>query len=139
MPTGVWEDKFQDRTENTVFMGIHCQGEMQGLMAIQTDKISRIEPVPLVYVDYLATAPWNLSQRTEEPRFRQCGTALMKMAIQHSLDLGHEGRIGLHSLSQAESFYAQKGMENLGVDVNYESLNYFEMTVKKAKIFLSNG
>jgi hypothetical protein len=36
------------------------------------------------------------------------------------------GRVGLHSLRQAEDFYARCGMTRIGPDPNYYDLTYFE-------------
>ena len=42
------------------------------------------------------------------------------------------GRIGLHSLPQAEKFYRRWGMVDLGPDKLYEDLHYFELTTAQA-------
>ena len=47
---------------------------------------------------------------------------------------------GLHSLPQAEDFYEQKcGMTRVGVDPDYESLSYFELTHERAAEILAEG
>ncbi len=49
------------------------------------------------------------------------------------------GRIGLHSLRQAESFYRDTcGMAGLGEDPNEYNLPYFEMTEAQANQFIGN-
>ena len=112
---------------------------MQGLLAVRTDKTCRLAEqagLPLVYVDYLATAPWNyapfLARIGGTPRYRRSGEALMRTAVALSRELGWGGRLGLHALPQADSFYARLGMIPLGVDEAYESLRYFEMTPEQA-------
>ena len=57
-----------------------------------------------------------------------------------SVDEGFHGRVGLHSLPQAEEFYEQKcGMTRIGVDPDYESLSYFELTQERAAEILAGG
>lgn len=58
-----------------------------------------------IYVDYLESAPWNLKNGVEPPRFLGVGTVLLIEAVRMSADAGFEGRVGLHSLPQAEAFY----------------------------------
>lgn len=134
-----WQRKMQAATAATRFFGVQCREEMQGLLAVRTDKTCRLaEQVgsPLVYVDYLATAPWNyaplLARIGKAPRYRRSGEALMRTAVALSRELGWDGRLGLHALPQADAFYARLGMTALGVDEAYESLRYFEMTPEQA-------
>ena len=62
---------------------------------------------------------------------------LIATAVQLSLEEGFRGRIGLHSLPQAETFYATNcGMTDLGKDTKKEGLRYFEMTPAQAAAFL---
>lgn len=52
-------------------------------------------------------------------------------AIQQSFDEGFGGRIGLHDLPQAKTFYADTlGMTDFGADVTKQNLHYFELTEK---------
>jgi hypothetical protein len=56
---------------------------------------------------------------------------------------GGLGRIGLHSLPQADTFYGERcGMPNLGLDVAYSPsfpLRYFEMTDSQAATYLNGS
>ncbi len=108
----------------------------QGLMIVDTSRTSQMEPdrgKGLVYVDYVEVAPWNRPGWQPHRVFRSVGTTFLRTAIQASILLGYEGRIGLHSLPQANSFYAHMGMTNLGVDSAYQDLWYFEMTPEQAR------
>ncbi len=121
--------------------GIECASEMQGLMlCVTAGKTCRIESQkgkPLVYVHFLAAAPWNLPSIARKPRFSLVGTVLIAVAIQLSLDEEFSGRIGLHSLPQADEWYENAcGMTNLGVDPSAQHLKYFEMTPEQASEFL---
>ena len=135
-----WERKWRAATAASRFFGIECDGEMQGLMAVRLDKRCRLPKQvgqPLVYVDYLAAAPWNdavmLARIAELPRLSRVGSALLRSAIHLSVDNGWQGRIGLHGLPQAADFYRMRcGMTDLGADAAYEGLSYFEMTSEQA-------
>lgn len=116
-----------------------AQGETQGLAQIDLTKScqeSRQAGRPLVYLDYLEVAPWNRREIQRPTRFRGVGTALLSAAVQLSLDEGFKGRLGLHSLPQADDFYRGMGMTDLGPDSNYQGLRYFEMTADHARAFL---
>ncbi len=125
------------------FLGIECNGEMQGLMLTGTVgaacRMSSQAGKPLVSVHFLASAPWNLFSFVDNPRFGLVGKIFIAAAVQLSLDNGFHGRVGLHSLPQAEAFYLNEcRMTDLGIDAGPggENLRYFEMTPSQAKIFL---
>jgi len=124
-------------------VGIECAAEMQGLMMTASGHQARLAPdagQELVYVDYLESAPWNVRPFTEEPRFGAVGARLIWAAVEASIAAGLEGRVGLHSLPQAEAFYQGFcGMTNLGEDREYETLAYFEFTRAGAAAFLARG
>lgn len=127
-----WERKARAMTARSVAFAIEADNETQALMIVRTDKPCRVMQQigePMVYIDYLATAPWNLPRLILSPRFARCGLNMVETAIQHSTALGFRGRIGLHSLQSAETFYRTRlGMDDLGLDAGYEDLRYFEMT-----------
>lgn len=126
------------------FFGIRVDGRMEALMMTAVDpvKVARIESQrnkPLVYVDYIESAPWNLPNLVSAPRFKGAGTVLLSAAIQQSRDEEFKGRIGLHALPDVEGWYAHCGMTNLGVDEDYYGLKYFEMTPEQANEFYPEG
>jgi hypothetical protein len=86
-------------------LGIEYQGQMQGLMMVKTAGcVARLLPdagKPLVYVDYIEVAPWNLRVLTNTPRFGGIGVRLIEAAVRFSMDEGLHGRVGLHSFSPA--------------------------------------
>jgi len=123
---------------------ISCAGVTQGLMILDTvKKLSRLEEPkkpPLVYPEYIQTAPWNRKGLVTEPIYSGVGSILLKCAIQTSLDLEYKGRIGLHSVPNAEAFYANHcNMTDLGPDSGYHNMRYFEMTPIQAQAFLKKG
>jgi GNAT superfamily N-acetyltransferase len=116
-----------------------AQGVTQGLAQVDLTKAAR-EPSqagkPLVYLDYVEVAPWNRPGLGRPPRLRGVGSALITAAVALSEEEGFKGRIGLHSLPQADAFYRKIGMTDLGPDAAYQNLRYFEMTAERARAFL---
>jgi hypothetical protein len=138
-----WELKVAEsaRLLSCPTLAIECDGETQGLMLLKTDGhfalSSGEKDRPLVYVTYLATAPWNLRSFVEQPRYSGVGTILMAAAVQMSIEAEFKGRIGLHALPQAEAFYECHGMVDFGVDADKEYLKYYELSSEGAAKFLS--
>ena len=94
----------------------------------------------LVYVDFVENAPWNRPELRNPPLYRGVGTILIRAAIELSKSEEFKGRIGLHSLPQANAFYANTiGMTDLGQDRDYQGLRYFEMTAEHAEAFIKKG
>jgi hypothetical protein len=126
---------------------IMCRGMTQGMMIVDTvTKRCRLptqKGKDLVYVEYLENAPWNRKELLfDPPRYRGVGTILMRGAIELSRSEGFKGRVGLHSLPQSNSFYANTcGMTDLGADSdpNYSPMHYFEMTPEQSEVFIARG
>lgn len=121
--------------------GIECDGEMQGLMLVNTtNHVCRLDSQrgkPLVYVDYIEAAPWNLKELTPTPRYGGVGIRLMEAAVRFSLAEGFSGRVGLHSLPQSEWFYENVCQMTRGdLDSHYEGLCWFELAASNVKSFL---
>ena len=121
-----------------------CDGMTQGMMIVDTTtKRCRIDSQKgrhLVYVEFVENAPWNRPELFDPPRYRGVGSVLIRAAIALSEELEFHGRIGLHSLPQANGFYANTcGMTDLGADPGYENLRYFEMTPERAWAFVAKG
>ena len=124
--------------------GIESEGKMQGLMMLDTaSKTSKVPPdqgKPVVYVDYLESAPWNVRPLVDEPLFSGTGVVLMRAAIQFSIDEGFHGRVSLHALPQSEAFYRDKCMMQFcGNDPNYQNLPYYELTRDLSAKFVQNN
>lgn len=112
--------------------------QVEGVMMIAGGKLSRLPPgsQDIVYVDYLATAPWNRRPVQDPERLRRAGTVLMGAAIELSRMKNLDGRCGLHSLPSAEGFYRKIGMSEFGVDTSYHGLVYFEFDANAASTFM---
>ena len=66
-----------------------------------------------LFVEYLATAPWNVTQ--QEPRaVRKAATALMAELALESDSNGHSGRIMLYAIPDAIEFYQKIGFVETG-------------------------
>lgn len=138
-----WRQKYE-ATEGLLayrMFGIECLSRMQGMMLVKTaGKTCRIvsqRNKPLVYVHFLAAAPWNLPSIVSEPRFALVGSVMIAAAIHLSLAEEFSGRVGLHSLPQADDWYSRGcGMTDLGPDPAVQNLRYFEMTPEQAAEFL---
>jgi hypothetical protein len=122
--------------------GIEAENEWQGLLCAMSEGYQTrlgTPDQPLVYIDYLESAPWNweIGPIKRFGCFRGVGVQLMEAAVRWSMALGYNGRVGLHALPQAEGFYQGRcRMENLGVDVNYHDLCYFEFDESQVSRFL---
>jgi hypothetical protein len=72
------------------------------------------------------------------PRFIGVGTVLIAEAVRLSVEMGLGGRVGLHSLPQAEAFYTRCGMTKVGPDPHYYDLTCFEYTGRQATDWLAS-
>lgn len=139
-----WDTKWSHFSAQLSYqsLAIECNGQTQGMMIVNTIKRCRIQQQAnkhLVYVEYLEAAPWNRKNLANLTRFKGVGTVMIAAAIQLSIDEGNHGRLGLHSLPQADTFYRDKcGMTDLGPDASYDPhpLRYFEMTEAQAAAFI---
>ncbi len=139
-----WHWNWQQKTARVqgllAFRGfsVVALGETQGLAQVDLTKACR-EPSqrgkPLIHLDYLEVAPWNRPEFGTAPRLRGVGSALITAAIALSEGEGFKGRLGLHSLPQADAFYRKIGMTDLGLDAACQNLRYFEMTSSQARAF----
>ena len=129
-----WRNKAGSvKAGHTMLVAVECEGEAQGIMAVLvTPRPGRLENSHVVYVDYLESAPWNLRRFTASPRFGGVGTVLVADAVRLSMEMGLGGRVGPHSLPQAEAFYNRCGMSRVGTDPDYFDLPYYEYTGQQA-------
>lgn len=119
---------------------VEVEGETEGLMQVElaTHRSRAIRNLNLAYVDYISIAPWNRPWPEQPPRFRAIGSILLREAIRTSMEEGFRGRIGLHALPGAVTWYRDKlKMKSFGADPDYQGLHYFEFTEEKARRFLS--
>ncbi len=137
-----WMTKYNRTSKLLAFrwLALECNESMQGLMMLDTaTSLARIQEQsgkPLVYIHDLATAPWNSPEIVQFPKYGWIGRVFIAAAIQISEQEGFKGRLGLHALPQADTYYSEVcGMTDLGKDPTKANLKYFEMTPAQAAKF----
>lgn len=125
-----WDAKWRraEREDRYEAYALEAEEITQGLLLIETQWHRSVLPARsrLVYVEALASAPWNRRAIEDPPYYRGVGTALLNYAYQRSRALGYGGRIGLHALPDAVSFYRRQGLVDYGPDAEKDGLIYFE-------------
>ncbi|HEY2253844.1 MAG TPA: GNAT family N-acetyltransferase [Planctomycetaceae bacterium] len=118
---------------------IICCDQIQGFIVFdEALQPSRRQPgTNLLYITYLATAPWNRRQGDETGLFRHVGRVLVAEAVRESVQLGCPGRIGLHSYWTASPFYEKLRFDDLGPDACRRGMSYFELRTGVAYELLS--
>ncbi len=128
------------------FYGLACGGKLQGIMKVETVahscRLPEQQGKPLVYIDYVESAPWNIKKLMvalgQPQRFRAVGTRLFEAAVLQSQEEGFRGRLGLHSLPGSEGFYINEcGMTPVGRDPHKENLLWCEFTPEQAERYLA--
>jgi hypothetical protein len=129
---------------NYELFGIEADARTQGMMLVLKGgpKCFSRHPehprAPLVYLDFLATAPWNRPSMTAKPVYKGIGRVLFMAAVSLSIEEEFAGRVGLHSLPGAEAFYRnQLNMTDMGKDDAYQNLRYFELSSTQARQLIS--
>jgi hypothetical protein len=121
-------------TKRRVFSLLNS-GEVEAAMMLLFGENSHDQPAqPIVYIDFVAVAPWNRKAFQDPQRFHGLGTVMLGAAVEVSRTLGHDGRCGLHSLPQSEGFYRQIGMRDFGLDAS-KGMRYFEFDASGASTF----
>lgn len=120
--------------------GVEADARTQGMMLVLKGGLKCFSRhpehprAPLVYVDFLATAPWNRPGLTATPTYKGVGRLLFMTAVSLSIEEEFAGRVGLHSLPGAEAFYRnQLNMTDMGKDDAYQNLRYFELSTTQAR------
>lgn len=140
-----WKKAGDLRLLGTTQYGIFCEGRWQALLMAKTvPYTARLAPdkgKPLVYVDFVEAAPWNwkVPAIDQDREFLALGSTLLKAAVQQSLKEEFHGRVGLHALPKAETFYGGIGMTPLGADSQKQNLVYFEFSRENAQHFVTKG
>jgi hypothetical protein len=120
---------------------ITCEGGLQGMMfvenALHRCQLPDQQGKNLIYVEYLESAPWNQKALKNPPKYAGVGLSLICAAVELSAQEGFRGRIGLHSLPQANGYYTRLGLADLGLGYGYANLNYFELSERSARSFLN--
>src|SRR6266487_3540651 len=116
---------------------LECDKMTQGFMRLELTHRSRMNNEHLIYIDYVAVAPWNQTSRVKVPRFKTIGTILFTQAVGTSFDEQFAGRLGLHALPGAVTWYRDRlKMRSFGPDKDYHDLEYFEYDEALANQFM---
>lgn len=125
--------------------GVSLDGKTQGMMLLKINATSRLAPVGgrgkalgMVYIDFLASAPWNRLEDGSLDRkvYKLVGAVMMRKAVEISISAGYGGRVGLFSLQGAQTWYRGLGMIEMD---NSSGLSYFEFTPEAAQKFFTYG
>lgn len=137
-----WVGKARDAVSSMAFetFALECDGDTQGLMLVNLASFARLDSQrgrDLVYIELIASAPWNRPTHSEGAKYKGVGRVLIGTAIRLSIDQGFNGRIGLHSLATSGSWYKDVlRLTDWGYDT-VKGMQYFEMTDEQATAFLT--
>jgi hypothetical protein len=95
---------------------------------------------PLVYIEYIETAPWNwpIPELGLSRRYKGLGHILFRHVVRRSFQLGYQGRVGLVALPQAKKFYQSiLKMTHISDETSFGDLSYFELTEARALEFIN--
>jgi hypothetical protein len=123
-----WKKRLSVLDDRFEAYAVEYEGLTQGLLWIETQWHYSWRNLAhrIVYIEALASAPWNRRSLDDPPYLRGVGAALLLYARRRSYTLGYEGRVGLHALPEAEAFYQRQNMPDYGRDPEKENLRYFE-------------
>jgi hypothetical protein len=114
-------------------------GLAQAFMLIRSGHVVRCDNGhrrPLVYVNFLEVAPWN-KPTAPHRAFQGLGPILLRIACDISIQRGYNGRVGLHSVAEAEDFYRRIGFQVFDCPSEYNEL-YMELSGPEARKLLSD-
>jgi GNAT superfamily N-acetyltransferase len=92
----------------------------------------------VVYVSFLEVSPKLRAQAGERSRRFGFGAFLLGVACERAMQLGLDGRLGLHATPAAEGFYERQGFTRHDCPNEYHEV-YFELSGDAATSFLSRG
>ena len=98
------------RPQDYRVFGLRVGQEWQGAMlTLKNEKVAKLDPAkgrPLIYADFLESAPWNWTVPgiNQFRRYGKVGPVLLRFAVEQSIAEGYGGRLGLHAIDQAEGF-----------------------------------
>jgi len=132
-----WRLSLSARRAKYRIFGLSVAGTWQGVMLTLKDTyVAHLAPdagKPLVYLDFIEVAPGNRTVREVgwRRKYGNIGVTLFAAAVAQSCALGCDGRLGLHALEQAETFYLGREMAAVPRQEK-EGMKYFELTAAAA-------
>lgn len=141
-----WENKLHyEYKTNSAFkiFALEYEQSLQGLILLDfggrhVSHLSgrNVKPI-VVYIEYVETAPWNVAAIVKQRHFKYTGVRMLQAAVDFSISMGYNGRIGLHSLLSAEPFYEDTmQMTRISQERSTEGLTRFELPQKDVQQFL---
>lgn len=120
------------------FVAVVANAQVEGLAAVARSPVASKTAAGMqaTYLMFIETAPWNLPEHPDGGRFGGVGSSLLEEVVLASLASGLGGRVLLNALPQAEAFYRNRGMTELGPE-SPGGLGYFEYTEAQAAGFLT--
>jgi len=125
---GVTVDLYEATTEE--------EGEIWGTLFGLKDKKDNLQALGIyseeedhIYVNFLATSPWNLLQESEKKQ-KGSGTRAITEMVKISMEKGYDGVIKLYALGDAKDFYSKLGFEFAGLS---KKSSVMILTAKNAK------
>jgi hypothetical protein len=83
--------------------------QIQAVTSLSIEYKSFLEPgEKAIYIDRLATAPWNRGWLVREPQYNRCGLGLIRYVVVLSHLLGLKGRVNLTAVAHVD-FYLDLG------------------------------
>lgn len=114
-----------------------ADGEVQAAAVVCHPEVSRFNSDEIIYIDYVAVAPWNRDTVIAGKRFGGLGSKLIKALNLHlGKKLSYREGFSLHSLAQAKTYYERIGMTDFGPDSKKQDMHYFEMEASVAKGYI---
>ena len=132
-----WRDIISYHQNDPKFMA-RCirteDGVIQGALLLRKKVKSVLEPgEKAVFIDRVATAPWNRDKVAKMPRFRGVGTGFVLYSIVLSYSQGFGGRVNLQAVA-SEEFHAKQGFEPTTIQQDGEIVWEIRANVAQQKL-----
>src|SRR5579872_2212077 len=115
--------------------------EIEGILIVENSlQPSRKPPGGLLlYVRYLAPAPWNRPSRSGRRRFRNIEQLLTVQAVRESIRMGSPGRVAVHAPAEIRLHLEKSGFDILEDDSAPPGTTYFELRPSHAFQLISDA
>jgi hypothetical protein len=112
---------------------VSLEESLEGMLSVSATpaNVSREAGERLVYVEYVATAPWNDKRRLHDKPKKilkpSLGGLLVRLSVRLSRQLGFRGRIALHAVQEVVPWYRALGLSETGRRETEDGIwTYFE-------------
>lgn len=125
-----WKNKtYHCQSDQYEWFFLLIEDNVEAVCITYHPKCSKFDQQSIIYVDFLAVAPWNrINKYSATRKYSSLGSILLSnCCIYSKTSLSYRYGFSLHSLPQALGYYIKLGMKDFGIDANKENLNYLEM------------